>query len=264
MKHRYLMSVAAAALIAGGGLAHAQGTGSGGSMSGGGAAQGAGPATERGGSSVVPMNRNEPSGMKGSESAPGPNGMKSTQSDQKAGDRNQRAQDAPSGAKSDGKSERSSDSRDGSRDGSKAAKDMKAEDRNNARDSNRDAAEQGRDRNTQQHDHRPGRGRRQDVERAAQQDHHRDQAAARRAGDQRQLLDLDRHTGTARGALPPASGGDRHGLSGLAGLRVLPGARRDHRGQSAHHGDRRGARRLSRFTDPHTLQGSLRAALFAA
>jgi hypothetical protein len=68
MNHRYLMSVAAAALIAGSGLAHAQGTGSGGSMSGGTAAPSAGQSTERGGSSAVPMNRNEPSGMKSSES----------------------------------------------------------------------------------------------------------------------------------------------------------------------------------------------------
>ncbi len=83
MTNRFMMSVATAALIAGAGFAHAQGTG--GSAAGSTAQQSA-PSSERSGTSAAPANRDasEPS-----------SGMKSTQSDQKSpgATKNQRAQD---------------------------------------------------------------------------------------------------------------------------------------------------------------------------
>jgi hypothetical protein len=66
--------------------------------------------------------------------------MSSSQSEPKAGERNQRAQDSTPGQKSNM-------SQDNSKDGSKAGKDMKAEDRSNMRDNNRNA-EQDRDRDS--------------------------------------------------------------------------------------------------------------------
>jgi hypothetical protein len=150
MKYRFLISVAAAALIAGSGSAYAQDTGSsprGGAASGPGSSatspSSSGP-SDRSGSSATPMNRGEPSGARGAESGRGPDGMKSSQSDQKAGERNQRAQDSTPGQKSDMSQDNSKDS---SKDGSKAGKDMKAEDRGNMRDNNRNA-EQDRDRDS--------------------------------------------------------------------------------------------------------------------
>jgi hypothetical protein len=89
-----MMSVAAAALIAGAGFAHAQGTGTGGASTGssaGSTAQQSAPSPDRGGSAVAPANRDasEPS-----------SGVKSTQSDQKSpgATKNQRAQDDMKGS----------------------------------------------------------------------------------------------------------------------------------------------------------------------
>jgi hypothetical protein len=127
MTNRFLMSVAAAALIAGSGLAHAQTSGG---STGGAAAQSA-PSTgggsmgsERGAPSAAPMNRNDASEPRGAGS-----GMKSTQSDDKMapGSKDQRAQDSAPMQKS---GNTASDNRD------KAGKDMKAEDRGNAADRN--------------------------------------------------------------------------------------------------------------------------------
>uniref|UniRef100_Q07MB2 DUF1236 domain-containing protein n=1 Tax=Rhodopseudomonas palustris (strain BisA53) TaxID=316055 RepID=Q07MB2_RHOP5 len=133
MKQRLLISVAAAALIAGSGLAYAQDTG--GSPSGG-AASGPGSSatphsstspSQRSGTSAGPMNRDDPSGMRGAESGRGSDsGMRSSQSEPKAGERNQRAQDSTTGQKSNMSQE---NSKDGSKDASKAGQDMKAEDR---------------------------------------------------------------------------------------------------------------------------------------
>jgi hypothetical protein len=131
MTNRFLISVAAAALIAGSGFANAQGTGggAGAGSAGGGAAQSA-PSTgsgsmgsERGAPSAVPMNRNDGSESRGSDS------MKSTQSDEKMapGSKNQRAQESTPGQKS---GTTASDSHD------RAGKDMKEEDRGNAADRN--------------------------------------------------------------------------------------------------------------------------------
>jgi hypothetical protein len=144
MKHRFLMSVAVAALIAGTGLVHAQDTG--GSPRGG-AASGpgdtstphpvTGPAPIRSGIETTPVPGSEQSGSR-AESGRGPDsGITSGQSDQRPGERNQRAQDQSPGQKSNMRSD--------SRDNSKSSQDMKAEDRSNRPDNSR-AEEQGRDR----------------------------------------------------------------------------------------------------------------------
>jgi len=96
MTNRFLMSVAAAALIAGTGFANAQGTGQGTGMSreapsAGSAAQQSAPSADRAAPSAsTPMNRDGASESKG-----GDHGMKSTQSDEKMpqGTKSQRAQD---------------------------------------------------------------------------------------------------------------------------------------------------------------------------
>ncbi|MBT1514402.1 DUF1236 domain-containing protein [Bradyrhizobium sp. SRL28] len=91
MTNRFLISVAAAALIAGTGFANAQGTGMGrdAGPAGSTAQQGA-PSSERGAPSAAPMNRDSASDSKGTDK-----GMKATQSDEKMpqGGKNQRAQD---------------------------------------------------------------------------------------------------------------------------------------------------------------------------
>src|SRR6266849_4524004 len=95
MTNRFMMSVAAAALIAGTGFANAQGTG----MSR--EAPSAGPATQKSGprgdraapSAATPMNRDSASESKASESKGGDQGMKSTQSDEKMPQGAKRAQD---------------------------------------------------------------------------------------------------------------------------------------------------------------------------
>ena len=151
MTNRFMMSVAAAALIAGAGFANAQGTGGG---SAGSTAQQSAPST--GGTTAAPANRDasEPS-----------SGMKATQSDQKSpgGAKNQRAQDdMKAGAKGEksaqekvqNKSAQDKSAQDNNKgDKSKsmssetkgpAAKDMKAEGRNgNMNAETKGAAENG-------------------------------------------------------------------------------------------------------------------------
>lgn len=100
MTNRFLMSVAAAALIAGTGLANAQGTGmSREAPAAGSATQQSAPSSDRAApSAATPMNRNDASESKGSDT-----GMKSTQSDDKMqpkGSTSQRAQDNAPGQKS--------------------------------------------------------------------------------------------------------------------------------------------------------------------
>jgi hypothetical protein len=99
MTSRFMMSVAAVALIAGTGFASAQGMGgreggAGGGAGGGApaAAQQSAPSSGSGSMSSTPMNRDSATEPKGSEKG----GMKSTQSDEKmapGGAKNQRAQD---------------------------------------------------------------------------------------------------------------------------------------------------------------------------
>jgi hypothetical protein len=125
MTNRFMISVAAAALIAGTGLANAQGTGTGrDAPSAGSTAQQSAPSSERGNSSA-PTNRDavEPSGSS--------SGMKATQSEQKSpgAAKNQRAEDKDGmqGQKSKGMSSENDNAKGGS-------KDMKAEGREGRKD----------------------------------------------------------------------------------------------------------------------------------
>lgn len=142
MTNRFLLSVAAAALIAGTGFANAQGTGT--APSAGSTAQQSAP--DRGApSAATPMNRNDASDSKGSDS-----GMKSTQSEEKMqreGGKNQRAQD---NMKKNDKSQRAQDNTKGEKskstssetnDNGKSGKDMKAEGRNGTKTDSKSAAE---------------------------------------------------------------------------------------------------------------------------
>jgi hypothetical protein len=120
MSNRFLMSVAAAALIAGTGFANAQSR----EAPTGATTQSAPPSERAAPSAATPMNREGASDSKGSDQ-----GMKSTQSDEKmapGGGKNQRAQDMKQDAAPGQKSKSmSSDDKAG------AAKDMnRAEDRN--------------------------------------------------------------------------------------------------------------------------------------
>ena len=102
MTNRFMISVAAAALLAGTGLANAQGMSREGGATGGSSVQQSAPSSERG-NSAAPAGRDaaEPTkpstGMKATQSDEKPSsGMKATQSDDKAspgGAKNQRAQD---------------------------------------------------------------------------------------------------------------------------------------------------------------------------
>jgi hypothetical protein len=99
MTNRFLMSVAAVALIAGTSFANAQGTGMSREAPSAGSAQQSAPSSERGApSAATPMNRNDAGETKGSDS-----GMKSTQSNEKmapGGNASQRAQETAPGQKS--------------------------------------------------------------------------------------------------------------------------------------------------------------------
>src|SRR5258708_40205382 len=100
MTHRFLTSVAAVALIAGTGLANAQGTGMGrDTPSAGSATQQSAPSSDRAvPSAATPIKRKDAMDSKGSDS-----GAKSTQPDAKmkpGGSKNQLAQDTRPGRKS--------------------------------------------------------------------------------------------------------------------------------------------------------------------
>src|SRR6202035_5006539 len=149
MTNRFMISVAAAAFIAGTGFANAQGTGmSREGTSGGSTVQQSAPSTSEKGNSAAPTNRDA------TESTKPSSGMKATQSDEKAapgGAKNQRAQDdmkagakeksaQDSNTKGDMKSEKSAQDSNMKGEKSKsmssetndkggAAKDMKAEGR---------------------------------------------------------------------------------------------------------------------------------------
>jgi hypothetical protein len=96
MTNRFMMSVAAAALIAGTGFANAQGTGtSREAPSAGSTVQQSAPSSDRGAPSAAPMNRDSASDHKGADKG-SEKGMKATQSDEKmqpGAAKNQRAQD---------------------------------------------------------------------------------------------------------------------------------------------------------------------------
>jgi hypothetical protein len=134
MTSRFMMSVAAVALIAGTGFANAQGTGS---SREGGTAQQSAPAA--GGGAAAPMNRDSatPAGREAAEPKAPSSGMKATQSDQKApgAAKNQRAEENTPGQKPTGmRSETNTPS---------GAKDMKAEGKEKAE--GKDMKAEGRD-----------------------------------------------------------------------------------------------------------------------
>jgi hypothetical protein len=135
MSNRFLISVAAAALIAGTGFANAQGTGMGRDAgSAGSAAQHSAPSSDRGGASSGTMQRDS-GGMKGSES-----GMKGADSADKADKApNKSAQD--SNRMQGEKSKSMHSETDSTKDSAKGSKEMKAEDR----DSKSGTTAEGRD-----------------------------------------------------------------------------------------------------------------------
>lgn len=118
MTNRFMMSVAAAALIAGTGFANAQGAGGGmsreGGAAGGASTQQAAPA-EHGSPSAAPMNRDS-----GSEK-----GMKSTQSDEKMAPKGAKSQRAQDDMKAGAKGEKSA--QDNNMNKGEASKNMRSE-----------------------------------------------------------------------------------------------------------------------------------------
>jgi hypothetical protein len=136
MFNRFMISVAAAALIAGTGFANAQGTGmSREAPSAGSSAQQSAPSSDRGSPSATPMHRDSASDSKGSDQ-----GMKSTQSEEKMqsqGSKNQRAQEDMKGGQKGEKSaqdnnmkgEKSKSMSSETNEKGTAGKDMKAEGR---------------------------------------------------------------------------------------------------------------------------------------
>jgi Protein of unknown function (DUF1236) len=137
MTNRLMISVAAAALIAGTGFANAQGTGmSREAPSAGSSAQQSTPSSDRGSPSAAPMNRDSASDSKGSDQ-----GMKSSQSEEKMqpqGSKNQRAQEDMKGGQKGEKSAQDNNMNKGEKSKSMssetnekgaAGKDMKAEGR---------------------------------------------------------------------------------------------------------------------------------------
>jgi Protein of unknown function (DUF1236) len=148
MTNRFMISVAAAALIAGTGFANAQGTGTSREAPSAGSVQQSAPSADRGAPSAAPMNRDSaPGADKGADK-----GMKATQSEEKmqpGGAKNQRAQDdMKPGAKGEKaaqdnnmKGEKSKSMSSETNEKGAAGKDMKAEgreDRNGMKAEGRD------------------------------------------------------------------------------------------------------------------------------
>ena len=152
MTNRFMISVAAIALVAGTGLANAQGTGMGREgSSGGSTVQQSAPQAGSAGT----MNRESTESTKGSESAKPSSGMKATQSDEKSGMKSTQSDEKmqpggsknPKGEKSaednmqGQKSKSMSSENDNARDNAKGGKDMKAEGRNGAGNINAEGRE---------------------------------------------------------------------------------------------------------------------------
>ena len=146
MTNRFMISVAAVALLAGTGFANAQGAAGREAPSAGSTAQPSAPSSDRAGTSAAPMNRDSASDSKSSDK-----GMKSTQSDEKMqppGARNQRAQDdmkaGTKGEKSvqdNMKGEKSKSMSSETKDNATGGKDMKAEDRSDSKMNNAQSKE---------------------------------------------------------------------------------------------------------------------------
>jgi hypothetical protein len=137
MSNRFLMSVAAAALIAGTGFANAQGTGMGREAPGA-AAQPSAPSADRGAPAAATPNRDSATESKGAaESKGGDHGMKSTQSETPKAGNAQRAQDDMKQPGMKGEKSAQDNNMKGERskgmssenDNAKGGKDMKAEGR---------------------------------------------------------------------------------------------------------------------------------------
>ncbi len=141
MTSRFMMSVAAAALIAGTGFAYAQGTG-GEKGSAGSAVQQSAPSSPTGGTSAAPAVRDatEPGGMKSTQSdqkSPGTTKSKSAQDDMKAGPKSDKS--AQDNMKDNAKGDRSKSMSSENEKGSAAKnKDMKAEGRDGMKAEGRD------------------------------------------------------------------------------------------------------------------------------
>jgi hypothetical protein len=151
MTNRFMMSVAAAALIAGAGFAYAQGTG-GEKGSAGSAIQQSAPSSPTGGTSAAPATRDatEPGGMKSTQSdqkSPGAAKSKSAQDDMKAGPKSDKS--AQDNMKDNVKGDRSKSMSSENEKGSAAKnKDLKAEGRDGMKAEGRDGMKaEGRDGN---------------------------------------------------------------------------------------------------------------------
>jgi hypothetical protein len=142
MINRFMMSVAAVALIAGAGFANAQGTGTKEQPSAGSTAQQAAPPSERGNSAAQSKPSSDMKATQSEDKAPGaaksqraedkaskPSDMKATQSEDKApgAAKNQRAEDKAQGPKSKMSSENESKGGKDMKAEGKGGKDMKAE-----------------------------------------------------------------------------------------------------------------------------------------
>ena len=243
MNNRFLISVVAAALIAGTGFANAQGPGRD-AGSAGSAAQQSAPSS--GGASSGTMQRDS------DRDSGGKSDMKSTQSEQKSmgAERNQRAEDQKKGGndmkaegkddrggikseqKTEQKSEKGQTTGQGTRNVIKVRRSVikpsvtrrrprVAISRAVTRRPRAKTACKPRHRVERgpKHDHYgPGRRGREALDRAAHPDHQCDQGAACFAGDERQLLDFGRHPRPARRDLPRVTVASRDDLSGMAQL----------------------------------------------
>ena len=267
MTNRFLISVAAAALMAGTGFANAQGAGPGRDAgSAGSTAQQSAPSSDRGGASSGTMQRDS------GRDAGGASDMKATQSEKSMGaEKNQRAEDQKKGGKdmkAEGKEDRGGMKSEQKgqttgqgtmqRDQSTTQRDQTQRDQTTTqgRDQpSRDQKAQGQqDRQQTQNSGRsrgpnhygPGRRSREAVDPATHPDHQRDQGDPRSAGDERELLDFGRHPRTSRRELPCVAAASCIDLSGMAQLQVHPrqGADRDHR--SGYLRDRGGSGILTR------------------
>jgi hypothetical protein len=183
MTNRFMMSVAAAALIAGTGFANAQGTGGREAPSAGSAAQQSAPSSERGAPSTGQMNRDSASESKGSDK-----GMKATQSEDRSpgAAKNQRAEDKDMpGQKSKGMSSE--------HDATKGGKDMKAEGREGSKDMKAEGREGSKDMKAEQ---KGGPSGQTTGQGATQRDQGRDQSTTQR--DQSTTQGRDQSTPQSR------------------------------------------------------------------
>ncbi len=213
MTKHFLVSTAAAALIAGTGFAYAQGMSQG--ASGGSAASQSAPSTS--GSA----DRNVPSSSSDMQAKP-------TDTYEKTPHENR-------GARSDMDHDRSKSMQSQSSDPSKSEKNMRSEDRNrkdedrNQRAEDRDGKSKDRDRNSAErsgrdfglfqerwrqqqevnHDHGSGEFRRQAFDRTTQQDHNGHQERKGSASHQCQFLDCGWNPGAANGEFLPSANGNR-------------------------------------------------------